>query len=367
MIVRGDHTNKSLIFQQLNANDLHFNRIPLPDKLVALKRPGITARNTAYFYDQVEGIEMNLNKRIAFIVNLIFLFGSHSVYGVDTNQKRANGVTARLYRYPNLIRAVAKYESKKERKEPREILILGPGIESGRSSFVPQVYELATYFEWDRITIIDKEKAVLDAVKNSSLQESILKMGKEVIEYEDNYSRIKSGFKKFLKNFFHQHLSQIPDNLAHLNLNLVHEDFQNYNLPYDSIDVLIATKSLAFASFKEPQIVGRYLSALRVGGVAYFAIEEMQGFMGPGGRSKKARTHMDVAKHFAKRYNITKRGRIMDVGGFSFKVKLILPYTKKRTPSRGTWAISYAGYDDKGKLVDLYISTSPIYEIIRLK
>jgi hypothetical protein len=160
-----------------------------------------------------------------------------------------------------------------------------------------------------------------------------------------NFGALKNSVSENVKTQLKGHLARIPKTLNGLDLKFEIADFSDYRLEPNSIDILVATKSLMYAVRDEPQVVRRYLSALRTQGVAYLTLEEFLSLINFIPASQTPNQFADYKR----------------------MPREIVPFTTNRDARDVTWAVLFLRPEYAASKRWSFVGTGPIFEVTRIQ
>lgn len=203
--------------------------------------------------------------------------GKTVIKTVQSKTYSLNGITSSVLRYPHLIEYLSAL--KENLREDLSVLILGPGVESRRSSdgFLrsPQTHEiLAAFSRKVKVTIVDIAEFV-NRLTTSIFSEDQKEIAKNILSFCEGYNiglltpDQKSEVRKYMEN--------IPQQIQQ-DLKLVQHDFADFDSE-EKYDYIFALLSLRFALRKVQDsqeaslsLIEKYFSYLKDGGC--FLVDE---------------------------------------------------------------------------------------------
>jgi hypothetical protein len=181
-----------------------------------------------------------------------------------------------------------------------------------------------------------------------------------------NFGALKNSVSENVKTQLKGHLARIPKTLNGLDLKFEIADFSDYRLEPNSIDILVATKSLMYAVRDEPQVVRRYLSALRTQGVAYLTLEEFLSLINFIPASQTPNQFADY-KRMQQEGHLANGKRIVFDNGMVFEPREIVPFTTNRDARDVTWAVLFLRPEYAASKRWSFVGTGPIFEVTRIQ
>ena len=112
----------------------------------------------------------------------------------------------------------------------------------------------------------------------------VLKLAQARVRDQTNFNKLTKKRRKKVRALLKKHIRRIPASISG-NVQLIHEEFETFYPKENSVDFLIALKSLVYAlnqvdntgtEHELKDLMSRYLRSLRIGGTGVFSGGEIQ-------------------------------------------------------------------------------------------